>query len=98
MSNDTKKNSSASHKSVECGDVSSYVRKLHGECDDDPRFNVLIELLWDQMIPAKQHDRVETEWGSKTKVGLFLCVKRIMCSDDFCTTSTDSTRTPDVSR
>lgn len=98
MSNDTEKKSSASHKSAECGDVSTYVSKLKGECDDDPRFNALIELLWDQMIPAEQHDRVETQWGTKTKVGLFLCVKRIMCSDDFAATSSDSSRAPDVSR
>lgn len=98
MSNNPEKKSSASHKGVDDDHVSRYVRNLQGKCNDDPRFDVLIELLWDQMIPAKQRDRVETQWGSKTKVGLFLCVKRIMCSDDFATTCSDSTRTADVSQ
>jgi len=65
--------------------------------DEDPRFDVLMVLLWDALKPPENYsenysDRRDTGWGSKTKVGLFLSVKNVMCSPDFQPTHNDSSR------
>jgi len=42
------------------------------------RQQAIIGLLWDSMKRDPEHkDRVRTSWGTKTKLGLALCVERI---------------------
>lgn len=46
--------------------------------EEKEQFEDIVSFLWENMKKDKDHkDRVVTGWGTKTKVGLYLSLRRI---------------------